>query len=101
VAAAILMGCAAPTQYSSTPAYNRYTLEEVVQWSKAGETPQRIIAKLDAARAFYPLRAADIIQLHEQGVPAPVLDYLLDTYVRRVRTEERFQMPQRFSEPPR
>jgi hypothetical protein len=98
-AAMILASCAAPTQYSSTPAYNRYTLEDVVQWSKAGEAPQKIIAKLDEAHGFYPLRASDIIRLHEQGVSVPVLDYLLDTYLRRTRYEERFQMPSRFSEP--
>ncbi len=92
-------GCAAPTQYPSTPAFNRYTLEEVVQWSKAGEPAQRIIDRLEAARGFYPLRAGDIIRLHEAGVSTPVLDYLLDTYVRRIRIEERFQAPSRFEQP--
>lgn len=92
----VASGCTPATQYPSTPAYNRYTLEEVVQWSKAGDSPARIISRLDAASAFYPLRAGEIVRLHEEGVPTPVLDYLLDTYVRRVRYEERFQAPSRF-----
>jgi hypothetical protein len=94
-----LAGCAAPTQYASTPAYSRYTLEEVVAWSQAGEAPERIIARLDAAHGFYPLTAGEIIRLHSQGVSPPVLDYLLDTYVRGVRHEERFQLPSRFETP--
>lgn len=51
---------------------------------------------LEEARGFYPLKAEEIIRLHDAGVPTPVLDYLLDTYARRTRYEERFQMPSRF-----
>jgi hypothetical protein len=91
-----LGGCATATEYPATPAYNRYTLEQVVEWSKAGESAERIIARLEAARALYPMTASDIVRLEKEGVPVPVLNYILDTYVMRVRREERFQMPSRF-----
>jgi pyruvate/2-oxoacid:ferredoxin oxidoreductase alpha subunit len=96
IAVWVAASCAPATQYPATPAYNRYTLEEIIQWSKAGESPDHIIAKLETAHGFYPLTAKDIVQLHDKGLPVAVLDYLLDTYVRRVRIEERFQLPGRF-----
>jgi len=96
-AAAILAaGCATPTQYSSTPAYSKHTLEEVVQWSKEGQSPERIIGKLQQATAYFPLTGSEFVKLHEQGVSLAVLDYLQEVYVHQIRYEERFLMPRRF-----
>jgi hypothetical protein len=94
-----LAACAAPTQYSSTPAYSKYTLEQVIEWSKAGEAPARIIARLDAANAFYPLTASELVDLRDKGVSPEVLDYIHDRYVEVVRHEERFGGPGRFNAP--
>jgi hypothetical protein len=91
-------GCAT-TQYPSVPAYNRYSAEDIIAMARAGETSKQIIAKLQAARGFYPLKARDLVRLHEQGVPLDVLDYLQETYLRGIRREERFQLPERFGGP--
>jgi hypothetical protein len=87
---ALAAGCAAPTAHESTPAYSRYTLEDVVAWSKAGEAPERIIARLAAANAFYPLTASELISLRDKGVSPQVLDFLLERYVATVRRDARF-----------
>lgn len=98
IAAAVLVsGCAGPTAYPSTPAYNRYQVEDIIAMSKAGEPDRRIIDKLQEANGFYPLTASEIVKLHEEGVSLSVLDYMQKTYLRGVRREERFQMPGRFS----
>ena len=90
-----LAACATPTQYDSSPAYNKYTLEQVIEWSRAGEPPAKIIERLDAANAFYPLTASELVSLRDQGVSLPVLDFIQDRYVRIVRHEERFQLNRR------
>jgi hypothetical protein len=85
-----LSGCVAPTQYESTPAYSKYTLEQVIEWSRAGEPPARIIERLDAANAFYPLTASELVSLRDKGVSLPVLDFIQDRYVRIARHDARF-----------
>lgn len=92
-----LAGCATP-EYP-VPAYNRYSAEDIIAMVHAGEPSKEIIAKLQAANGFYPLRASDLVRLHEQGVPLDVLDYMQDTYIRGVRLEERFRLPQRIPGP--
>jgi hypothetical protein len=92
-----LAGCAT-TQYP-VPAYNRYSAEDIIAMVHAGEPSKEIIAKLEASNGFYPLRASDLVRLHEQGVPLDVLDYMQDTYIRGVRREERFHLPQRIPGP--
>lgn len=98
--ATLATGCAAPTAFLSTPAYSKYTLEQVVQWSKEGQAPGRIVARLEAARAFYPLTAGELVSLRDQGVSVEVLDYLLDSYVGTLRREERFGFNRRVSAAP-
>ena len=88
-----LAGCAT-TQYP-VPASG----EDIIAMVHAGEPSKEIIAKLEAANGFYPLRASDLVRLHDQGVPLDVLDYMQDTYLRGVRREERFQLPQRIPGP--
>lgn len=95
-AALLAAGCATPTEYAATPAYSKYTLEEVIQWSREGQSPERIIGKLQQATAYFPLTASEFIKLHEAGVSLAVLDYLQEVYVHQIRYEERFQLPSRF-----
>lgn len=87
-------GCAT-TEYESVPAYNRYSAEDIIAMARAGESSKEIIAKLEASNGFYPLRARDLVRLHDLGVPLDVLDYLQDTYIRGVRRQERYQLPPR------
>ena len=95
----VLLASCVTTDYPRVPAYNRYRVEDVLAMAKQGEPPQSIIRKLDQAGAFYPLSASDIVRLHDQGMPMEVLDYMQESYVWKVRREERFQLPQRFSAP--
>ena len=98
VVALQIAGCAT-SEYRSVPAYNRYSAEDIIAMARARETSTQIISKLQAANGFYPLRAGDLVRLHEQGVPLDVLDYMQDTYIRGVRREERFRLPQRIPGP--
>jgi hypothetical protein len=97
-----LAGCVSNYQYqpySSVPLYNRYSIDDIVAMSNSGVPSGEIIARLEQANGFYPLRASDYVLLHQRGVPDDVLDYMQQAYVRQVRREERFQLPQRFYAP--
>ncbi|HVO88058.1 MAG TPA: hypothetical protein VMV45_05920 [Casimicrobiaceae bacterium] len=99
-AAMLVAGCATTYEpFSSVPLYNRYSIDDIVAMAQRGEPSGQIIGKLQASNGFYPLRASDYVILHERGVPNDVLDYLQQSYVRQVRREERFQLPQRFYAP--
>lgn len=65
------------------------SLEQIVEMSKAGTAPEEIIRELQETRAVYPLTGSQIARLHEQGVPDPVLDYMQNAYMDRVRWESR------------
>ncbi|HZQ61048.1 MAG TPA: hypothetical protein VFC24_06850 [Casimicrobiaceae bacterium] len=87
------------TEYRNVPAYNRYTVEDVLGMAKHGDPPDVIVRRLEQAHGFYPLTASQIVALHDEGMPLPVLDYMQQTYVHQIRREERFQLPQRFGAP--
>ncbi len=61
---------------------------QIVEMAKAGDSAEAIIEKLRAAGTVYQLSAAEIVRLHEQGVPDPVLDYMQRTYIDEVRWQE-------------
>lgn len=65
------------------------SLEQVVEMSKAGTPPEEIIRVLQESRAVYPLTGSQIANLHEQGVPDSVLDYMQSVWMDRVRWESR------------
>jgi len=98
----VLTSCATTTEYPSVPAYNYYSVEDVLAMAKQGQSAEQIISKLQQharGNAFYPLRASELVRLHEQGMPLAVLDYMQDSYLYGIRREERFQLPSRFSGP--
>jgi len=98
----LLASCATTTEYPSVPAYNYYSVEDVLAMAKQGQSSEQIIANLQQharGNAFYPLRASELVRLHAEGMPLPVLDYMQDTYLRTVRIQERFQLPSRFGPP--
>jgi hypothetical protein len=102
VAGSLLVASCASTEYPSVPAYNYYSVEDVLKMAKEGQSSEQIIQNLQEharGNAFYPLRASELVRLHEEGMPLPVLDYMQDTYLRTIRNEERFQLPSRFSAP--
>lgn len=98
LAAALFAAGCATTQYPATPAYSKYSVEEIVRWSRAGEPPERIVERLRSAAGFYPLTATEIVRLHGEGVSLQVLDWMQRSYVQGIRHEERFQLNRRFGE---
>jgi hypothetical protein len=81
-AAALLGGCA------TTGASRAIMPEQVVEMAKAGESADAIIKKLQDSGTVYRLSAAEVVRLHNDGVPDPVIDYMQSTYVDAVRWEE-------------
>jgi PBP1b-binding outer membrane lipoprotein LpoB len=52
------------------------TLDEIVVDSKAGKTPDEIIAKIKSSNSRYELTTAQTLDLSKQGVDVKVLDYI-------------------------
>jgi len=52
------------------------SLEEIVTMSKAGATPDTIIAKIKETNSQYELTPSQAVDLSRQGVNAKVLDYI-------------------------
>jgi hypothetical protein len=83
LAAMFLGGC------SGMPRRPPPSLDQIVEMSKSGKAAEEIIQELRETRAVYRLSGSQIARLHEQGVPDPVLDYMQDAYMDRVRWESR------------
>lgn len=75
VVGVMLAGCA------TTPAPPPVTVEQVVQMSREGLSPEEIIAKMEDSETVYRLSGSELARLKERGVPDAVLDYMQDTYV--------------------
>ncbi len=52
------------------------TLDEITADSKAGKTPDEIIAKIKASNSRYALTSSQVLDLNKQGVDVKVLDYI-------------------------
>ena len=52
------------------------TLDEIVSDSKAGKTPDEIIAKIKTSNSRYELTTSQTLDLSKQGVDVKVLDYM-------------------------
>ena len=60
----------------------------VVAMSKQGTPPADIVQRLKASGTVYTLSASSLVELHRQGVPPEVLDYMQQTYLEDVRRQE-------------
>jgi hypothetical protein len=49
---------------------------------------QRTVQKMREAQGVYRLNAAELAQLHDQGVADPVINYMQQTYFEAVRREQ-------------
>lgn len=67
------------------------SLDEIVEMSRAGTAPEEIVRTLQETRAVYPLTGSQIVKLHKDGVPDPVLDYLQHTYADAIRWDARWR----------
>jgi hypothetical protein len=67
------------------------TLDEIVEMSRAGTPPEEIVRVLQETRAVYPLTGSQIVRLHQDGVPDPVLDYLQNAYAEAIRWDAQWR----------
>ncbi|MHB1678069.1 MAG: hypothetical protein ACYCSS_11125 [Sulfuriferula sp.] len=81
----MLGGCA------TTPPAPPVTVADVIQLSIAGDSPQQIIDRMQAANMVYRLKASQLARLHQQGVADEVLDYMQHTYIEAVRRDQRLE----------
>lgn len=82
--AVVLAGCA------SVPKPPPVTVQEIVQMSGQGVDASSMIAKMREAGTVYRLSGSKLAALRTEGVPDPVLDYMLQTYL-RVERERQLQ----------
>ena len=82
-------GCA-----SVEPAPKPLTGADIVFLAKSGKTAPQIIEELRRSDTVLMLQAAEIVSLHESGVPVEVLDYLQRAQMEEIRRREqqRFMM---------
>ena len=66
------------------------TKADVVQLSKAGETPAAIIARLRSTRTVLWLSATDIVEMRQAGVSVEVLDHLQASLLAELRFRAQF-----------
>ena len=74
-----LLGCSMLKGRKTVP----MTLDDVVQLSKEGETPEAIVEKLKESKTAVMLKTDQVIELKEQGVDSEVIDYMIVSYVQR------------------
>lgn len=82
--AGLLAGCVSTAELQK----RMIAPDQVVEMAKSGESADAIIQKLRASGTVYQLSAAELVKLHEQGVPDAVLDYMQGTYLDAVRNDE-------------
>ncbi len=80
-------GCA-----SIEPAPKPLTGADIVFLTKSGKTAPQIIDELRRSDTVLMLQAAEIVGLHESGVPPAVLDYLQRAQIEEIRRRERQQI---------
>lgn len=64
------------------------SLVEIVEASKAGQSPQQIIERMQKSRAVYRLPASELAKLRQQGVSDLVIDHMQQVHLDVVRFEE-------------
>lgn len=64
------------------------TVPQIIQMSKAGVSDQEIIKKMRRSGTVYRLKASQLAELKEKGVPNSVIDYMQETYLDAVRNDQ-------------
>ena len=80
-----LGGCAAVGFGQSKPPV---MVTEVVRLSREGVPAETIVKKMRDSGTVYRLSAAQLAQLHDQGVQDQVINYMQQTYLDAVRREQ-------------
>jgi hypothetical protein len=72
----LLSGCAL-----TGPSKPPVTVAEIIQMNKEGVPPVTIIERMRDSDAVYRFSAAQLGELHDMGIPDPVLNYMQQTYI--------------------
>lgn len=64
------------------------TVEQIIEMSRNGTDTPIILAKIQEAGTVYRLSGSRLAMLRSEGVPDPVLDYMLQTYLRAERQRQ-------------
>jgi hypothetical protein len=75
-----LAGCAALELHP-----NPLTAEDVIARSKSGASSSEIVDELFRTNTVIPVTAAEIVRLHEAGVPNEVLDFMQYAQLQEIR----------------
>src|SRR2546430_4208784 len=81
----VFAGCAF---FSSKPLPPPVTVPQIIEMSQTGVPPEDIVQKMRDSGTVYRLQASQLAQLKEQGMPDAVLNYMQQTYLDAVRTEQ-------------
>jgi hypothetical protein len=81
----VFAGC---TFFSSKPLPPPVTVPQILEMSKMGVPPGAIVQKMRDSGTVYRLQASQLAQLKAQGVPDAVLNYMQQTYLDAVRTDQ-------------
>ena len=86
VSLVVLSGCA-----TMTPAVedNPLTLDTIVGLAKAGKDSPTIIAEIKKSRSAFDIQASQYVKLAKDGVPEPVLDFMLGEQMKMAQREGR------------
>lgn len=81
--AVLIAGCVGMPPRARAP----ISVEQVVEMSKDGTAASIIIAKMQQTSSVYRLPGSSVAMLRSEGVPEPVLDYMLSTRGRAEREQ--------------
>jgi hypothetical protein len=84
-AGALLSGCGA-LGFDQTE--KPVTVSDVVRMSEENVPAETMVNKMRHSRTVYRLSAAQLAQLHDQGVQDQVINYMQQTYLNAVRREQ-------------
>jgi hypothetical protein len=73
--------------YSLRPAS---AAREIVEMTREGAPDEKILERIRRTDTRYRLTAAEIVSLHNAGVSFTVLDYMMQTYIDKVREDQRY-----------
>ena len=82
----VFAGCAF---FSSKPLPPPVTVPQIIEMSKTDVPPGDIVQKMRDSGTIYRLQASQLAQLKEQGVPDAVINYMQQSYLDAVRTDQR------------
>ena len=80
----VLSGCASLGFNEPPPV----TVPQIIKMSREGTPASQIIGRMRDSGTVYRLKASQLDELHQQGVPDSVINYMQDTYVQAVRARQ-------------